>query len=161
MTVLHLIPPAEDGPVVILKTEVTDSPGFACRHREWEWWAALTMFCIGIVIWITPKTIEVGAFRYLLAMGLQTNWLWAFFLVAGIARICALIANGRVPIYGPHIRAIGCVAGALIWSAMTMALIRLTEETGTLSIGIVAWGWSTVFELRALHRALMDVGNRG
>lgn len=155
------IPKEEDGPVIVLKTEQIDYPGPACRNREWEWWAALVMSSVGITMLLTPKTIEVGAFRYLLAMGLSASWLWAFFLGVGSVRIAALIANGRLPIYGPHIRAMGCVAGALIWCAMTFALLRLTEDTGTLSIGIGAWGWATVFELRALHRALLDVGSRG
>lgn len=156
-------PPEEDGPIVMVKTEVHDNkPGRACVNREWEWWAALNMASIGLLILATPRTIELGAFRYLLFLPFITvGWLWAFFLGVGFARIVALIANGRVPVYGPHIRALGCVMGALIWSSMMMALIRLTEDTGTLSIGIGAWGWATVFELRALHRALMDVGHSG
>lgn len=155
------IPKEEDGPVVILRSEAIDSPGRNCRNREWEWWAALSLLGIAAVIAVAPKAIEVGAFRYLLALGLKTNWLWALYFSVGLARVCALYANGKIPIYGPHIRAIGCVAGAFIWSAMVVALIRLSEDIGTPSIGLVPWGLAIVFELRALHRALKDVGNSG
>lgn len=146
----------DDGPVMVIKSE--EGPGRHCSYREFEWFASIAMFSIGIVVFLTPRTIEFGAFRYLLLMGFQTSWIWPLFMAVGAIGCGALYLNGARPVYGPHIRAICCVARALLWCMMTLALLRLTEETGTLSIGIPAWGWATVFELRALHRALNDVG---
>jgi len=150
------IPTEDTGPVVVIR----EGPGPQSRNREWEWYAALNMISIGISILLTPRTLELGAFRYVLFMGVSASWVWLLFIVLGSLRVCVLFLNGMIPYYGPHIRAASCVVGAIIWSTLTLALIRLTEDTGTLSIGIGAWSWATVFELRALHRALIDVGSR-
>lgn len=144
-----------DGPVVVIRD---DGPGAQCRNREFEWYAALVLISIAASIFVTPRTIEVGAFRYLLQMGFSVDHAWVMYGIIGTTRVAVLLLNGNIPFYGPHIRAILCVISALIWGMMAVALVRLTEDTGTLSLGIGAWGWATVFELRSLHRALIDVG---
>lgn len=153
----HALPLEDEGPVMVIKSN-GDAAVAIRAQREWEWYASFVMVAIGLTIFLTPKTIELGAFRYLLWMGVEASWAWMLYIGIGLCRVVALLLNGRLPFFGPHVRAAGCAVGALIWINMTLALIRLTEDTGTLSIGIGAWGMSTIFELRALHRALIDVG---
>src|SRR5690349_21306765 len=92
----------DDGPVMVIAKE--EGPGTHCQNREFEWFASLVMVSIGVIIAITPKTIEIGAFRYLLSMKFSVGWLWLLYVSIGSAGICALLANGRIPFYGPHIR---------------------------------------------------------
>lgn len=148
------------GPTIIVRRAI-DDPGRCCCNRDFEWYAALNMVYMAFALYVTPKTIEVGAFRYMLKIVMDPGWLWLVFLAVGMVRTGALLLNGRIPFYGPHLRAVGCVLGAIVWSFMFTSLIRLTDDTSTLSIGIGAWGLACVFELKALHRALNDVGNTG
>jgi hypothetical protein len=80
-----------------------------------------------------------------------------FFLVA-IARGVALIINGRSDVYGPRVRAIGAMVGAVIWAQMLVALFGFLAETRSPpSPGIPIYFALTVCELISCYRAATDV----
>lgn len=132
-------------------------PGDKCRNRLFEWMTTGMMVGIVFTIAWTPATIQVGAFRYLLALGFTPTLLFVFFAVVGFARAASLYSNGRWPVWGPRGRAAGALLGGFIWGQMALALIFLTKDTGTLSIDIPVYVFLALGEAISCYRAAVDV----
>jgi hypothetical protein len=130
------------------------------ENRLFEWGMVFAMLLLALEIFLWPATMSESAFRYLAATISPEN-LGAFFLVIGLARGAALIINGRSNIYGPRVRAIGALAGAIIWSQMVSALLMLLTETSVPSPGIPIYLSLTICEMISSYRAATDVRNRG
>lgn len=125
--------------------------------RLFEWVTTFIMLGMAVTIILSPHTIEVGAFRYMLVVGFTPLLLGLFFAIVGGVRIMALIVNGRSGLWGPRLRAIGAILGAIIWAWMGIALVVLTNDTGTLSLGIFNWVGLTIGEVISCARAGSDV----
>lgn len=130
-----------------------------CRHRLFEWTMTVAMLGLALEIAIWPGTIGASAFRYMLQV-VGTSNLSMFFMMVGLLRIAALIANGQWPVYGPRCRAVGAGFGALIWFQMVIALLILAPTSGIPSPGIPVYLALTTGELISAYRAATDVGNR-
>lgn len=125
--------------------------------RLFEWGMAFAMLCLALQIFIWPLTLGASAFRYL-AFIVNTENVGLLFLVVAIARGVALIINGRSSVYGPRVRAMGALAGAVIWAQMDVALFILMFETNNPpSPGIPVYFALTVCELISSYRAATDV----
>lgn len=127
---------------------------FHLRIFEWTMTAGMLGLAVEMIIW--PNTIGASAFR-LMTLFLDPGLLTVFFLVAGVVRVVALIANGRWPKYGPRMRAFGAALGALIWAQMDMALLQLVPlNNGIPSPGIPIYFALTFGEIVSCYRALTD-----
>lgn len=113
------------------------------------------MVGIAICIFITPDTIKMGAFRFMTSAGLTPGMLFAFFLIGAALRMFALFANGRFK-HGSHFRAIGSGLAAFLWFHMALALVLLTETTGTLSLGIPVYFVLSFGEVVSCYRTAVE-----
>lgn len=128
--------------------------------RLFEWGMAFAMLLLALEIFIWPLTLGASAFRYL-AFVVDTENVGLLFFVVAIARGAALIINGRSSVYGPRVRAVGALAGAVIWAQMNVALFILMVETNKPpSPGIPVYFALTVCELISSYRAATDVRSR-
>jgi hypothetical protein len=127
-------------------------------HRQYplfEWATATMMIGIALCILATPKTIEMGAFRFMLNAGFTPIVAVIIFAVAGFGRMFALFANGRF-VHGAQFRAWGAVLGVFMWFHMMLALILLTVETGTLSVGIPVYAVLMFGEIVSCYRVAYE-----
>lgn len=130
---------------------------FADRKSE----LATSTMMLGLALHIAmfPDAIRASAFRHILEV-LPQAWLGVGFAVAGTGRLAALIANGRWPYYGPMLRAIGALSGALIWFQMCIALYQLVPSVGSPpSPGIPVYFVLTLLELACMYQALVAVNH--
>ncbi len=120
---------------------------------------ATTMMMLGLAVHIAiwPQSIGSSAFRFILEV-LNPAWLGIGFFAAGTLRLAALIANGAWPFYGPILRAVGALSGAMIWAQMSVALVLLIPNVGLIpSPGIPVYLVLALFELFSMYRALVLV----
>lgn len=125
--------------------------------RLFEWVTTFIMLGMAVTLFISPATIRGGAFRYMLVVGFTPLLLGLFFAIVGGLRVCALVANGRSAVWGPRLRALGAIAGAFIWAWMALALVYVSRDTGTLSLGVFNWVGLTLGEIVSCARAGWDV----
>lgn len=127
------------------------------RERLIEWGMAAVMLLLAVMIFIWPRLLAASDFRNL-ALFMPSSAIGVFFLLCGIARTIALVINGRSSVYGPRIRAWGCLGGALIWSQMLIALVMIMPENDWVpSPGIPLWLVLTFLELISAYLAATDV----
>jgi hypothetical protein len=127
------------------------------ENRLFELSSTLMMLGLALLIGIWPDAIGASAFRFMLEV-LSPAWLGGGFLMAGMTRMAALVANGYWTFYGPILRAAGALAGALIWFQMCIALMLLIPHASTPpSPGIPVYLVLTLFELFSMYRALVLV----
>lgn len=119
------------------------------ENRFSELAAALMMFGISIMVYVRPDSVDSHAFD-LIGVAIVDEFLGLTFFIVGSVRIVALVANGAWPIYGPWMRAMGALAGALIWSQMSLSLIIAGQPVPAIPIYVVL----TAAELVSIYRAL-------
>lgn len=124
--------------------------------RLFEWHAALG--CLGIaIIMISPFESRIGpAFKILYEINLHEELIGLYFLLIGIARVFALLANGHIGPLGPQIRAIGAAVGALGWVQLGTGLLLEGLAFGFASVGVVLFFNLALFDLIAAYRAGLD-----
>lgn len=104
--------------------------------------------------------LRAGSFQVLSQLGVPDVALVLFFLIFGIGRCIALYLNGRLYPYGPFLRGIGALAGALVWGQLGIALFLSLVATHTMNIGIAMYFFMTVGEMISCYRAAYDAGNK-
>jgi hypothetical protein len=129
------------------------------NNRVSEAGHSLIMVGIGLQIMAAPP---VGNYRALdlLSGFISAGSIALLFVAVGAVRMAALIANGRWPSYGPWLRAIGALVGALIWSQMFLSLIVVQPDDLT-SLNAPAYLVFTAIELISIYRALATRGGDG
>jgi hypothetical protein len=130
----------------------TSRAGKYCSNRITEWILAACMLNWGLTTFVTPLTINVGAFRYLSPEGLGIPWqLFAVVMSAtGSGWVCGLIYNGHGLPWTSRIR-FGCsLVCCLTLAYMALCLARLSPDTGTFSLGVgshALWGCGALFRV--------------
>jgi hypothetical protein len=130
------------------------------QHKQYplfEWCTTFMMIGMAVCIFLTPKTIELGAFRFMTYFGMSSLPAFALLFIAGTLRICALIANGRWQ-YGSLARLSGAILGAFFWFQLGVALVLLTQVSGTLSIGIPVYFVLMGGEIYSCYRIGLEAG---
>lgn len=122
------------------------------NNRISEAASAWIMIGLGIQIIVAPVPSDYRALDMLL-QHVSGDLIAAFFIAVGTIRIAALLANGHWPKYGPWLRSVGALAGALIWSQMFLALIVVPPDVLT-SLGAPVYFVMTGVELISIYRAL-------
>ena len=115
------------------------------------------MIGVSACVFLTPETIKLGAFRYMLTMGFDARAIYLMFGIAGWVRIFALLVNGRWPVWGPRLRALAAITGAFMWMQLSLALMAATSEQKVLFIGIPVFLALTAGEIVSCYRAGTDV----
>lgn len=129
-------------------------PGSHSVNRLIEWFFASVLVGNAIITALTFGHVQDGALKYL---NLGDATIVLFFGAFGLMRMFALHANGRWPTFGPWLRAIGSLFGALVWGNLLFALLAIYYQTGTLfRAAIVTYVCATMFELLSCHRAAND-----
>jgi hypothetical protein len=127
--------------------------------RLFEWAMSFAMVLLALETFAWPRTLEASAFHWLTA-AMPASGIGALLLLFGMARCAALITNGRSHVHGPRIRAIGALAGAVMWAQFDLALIASFTVKGPPSPGIPFWFTFTFAELYSAYRAASDVRRR-
>src|SRR5438105_2826096 len=90
--------------------------------RLFEWVMATAMILLAVQTFAWPQTLGSSAF-HLLIVTMPSKIIGVFLLLFGLARIAALLANGRSRVYGPRARAVGALAAAVLWGQFELALL--------------------------------------
>lgn len=118
------------------------------------------MLSIAITIGFYPHTISHSSFHYMLALGFEPEFLLTSFIVFGFLRGLALYVNGYWRLYGPLLRAIGCVGGAFLWFTFALSLWQTSYDTGVISLGVPVYTCLMIGEIISVLRAGTDVRPR-
>lgn len=124
--------------------------------RLFEWVMSISMVLLAIEVFVWPETLQASAFQWALLV-MSSDFVGAVMFAAGWFRILALIANGSSMVIGPRVRAIGAIAGAVMWVQFGTALVKLSIVQHYPSPGIPFWFMFTIAELRIAYRAVLDV----
>ena len=129
--------------------------------RLFEWTMTTAMILLSVEIFLWPQTLEASAFHWLVLV-LPAEIIGVVMLFVGTSRATALFINGRSILYGPRIRAVGALVGAVMWAQFDLALLMpfLMNEKAIPSPGIPFWFTFTAAELYTVYRATTDVRNR-
>jgi hypothetical protein len=134
--------------------------GPRCRNRTIEWLTSAILVSFAITTLITPATIQFGAFKYMLALGITPRLFICTCLLLGCSRLCALYYNGRGLPWTAMIRAVGSILGAITFGFMSLSLAFLTFDTGTISLGVGTHALLACAEIYSCLRAGVDANER-
>lgn len=152
-------PRLQAAPTVITSITVARRPRHG-SNRLFEWMTAAMMIGIAVTIAVSPHAVEGGGFHLMKNLGLTPMVLVVFFMIASIARAIGLYANGRWPVYGPWCRTLGAAAGAVIWAQMLLSLIKWSDQSGYVSLGVPVYLFLAMGELISCYRAASDAQSR-
>lgn len=138
--------------------QVLDYPiNLLVRHferRMTELCMATIMLGLGMLLFVSPGSLETDALRYLSQWADAAIWTVIFFS-GGIARIIALALNGHWMPQGAYVRATGAVIGAFVWAQWGAAIYAYCSANQTaVSPGVVVYFVLSVFEMISAYRAL-------
>lgn len=136
------------------------SPGPYSAHRLFEWAVAVMMVLMALTLALPGDTMERGALAPLAQAGFTEGNMAGFFGVTGALRGLALYANGNLNPQGALVRAVGAIAGAVVWGQMTLALLVDAFDAAAPSLMIPVFGTLTMFDLLSCYRARIDAGRR-
>lgn len=128
------------------------------RHFEkrlFELAMTVAMMGEGLLLLMSPRSVESSAFRFII--NVMPMWLCiVIFIGLGGARVVALILNGHWMPSGAYVRAIGAVAGAVMWGQMCASLWTFNMVADTpVSPGIPIYATLTLFEIVSMYFALV------
>lgn len=127
------------------------------ERRLFELAASIIMVAEGTLLFLSPSSLDAGAFRFL------TDWLRPescvlLFLLAGSARLLALALNGHWMPHGGWIRAFGAGVGAVMWTQLGLALWLFSKRMGVpLSLGVPMLMVLALFEIVSIYRSLHGI----
>ncbi len=139
-------------------TDMTPTMRRYIEGRLFEWVMSIAMVLLAVQTFIWPQTMAQSAFYWMVSF-IPDGFVGLFLLGIGVCRISALIANGRSMKFGPRVRAVGALAGAVMWSQFCLALAMpfLWSGRPEPSPGIPFWFMFTLAELYSAYRAAGDV----
>lgn len=129
-------------------------PQFDTRLYEWVFGASMVSF--GFAMLIVPKMLQ-GSILSILAAMFNSYMVGAIFLILGLLRMAALIANGRSMEIGPRIRSIVATICSALWMTFTLSMIRVSIDQHFPSPMVFFWGPFTLAEVYISYRAVLDV----
>lgn len=125
------------------------------QPRHYDWAAGLYILACGLVLLLPGHTFAYSpAYVSLTQYAPETTWglLWT---IVGLARIAALIVNGRAPRGSPILRALTALVGAATWSMVGAGFIVYSISSGIPSLGC-SWLILGLLDLAATMRAAVD-----
>lgn len=127
-------------------------------YRGLEWFMVGCFFGLFVEMLLVPDIILSSTFQYMV-FSRQPTWLAVTFLLLSYLRALVLILNGRSYYYGPYLRAILAMAGAILWAMMSISLLRIVidHQYLTTPVSIPIYVCLTLAELFTVYRASGDV----
>ena len=133
------------------------SPGPRCRNRALEWFTNGILLSFAFIMLVTPLSLEKGAFRYVIDIGISASVFKWSCLVFGLTTCLALYYNGRGLPWTARIRAVCAVFRAIVFGHLSLSLAYLTKDTGTISLGVGTHALLACAEIYSCLRAGADV----
>ena len=124
-------------------------------NRLFEWISTSMMLGIAGTLYLSPHSISASAFKLLLNV-LSQSVIADLFFIFGLTRIVALVANGSTPIYGPIMRALCAIGGAIMWFQLSIALFLASIGQDHVSPGVTFYFCMCVGEIISCYRAAVD-----
>jgi hypothetical protein len=115
---------------------------------------AMTVFGIMMLTW--PR-MSNGSILHLLSQYVAGEIIALTFLVTGMLRVAALIANGGSMWIGPRIRSVSAIISACMWAEFTLSMVEVSFKQGFPSPMVPFWLTFTIAELYVTYRAGLDV----
>lgn len=131
-------------------------PTYHCSNRMLEWTTSLCL--LGMAVWLTiwPHALADNSFGHVYDV-VNHDTVLAYLLFVGSFRCMALFANGRLPKWGPRVRAVGSWAGAVVWLQLATALIANSIYNSIdPSVSVLVYAGIAVAELKSTKRARSD-----
>lgn len=127
-------------------------------NRQTEWLMVGCFFGLFLEMFFSPDLASSSAFQYMWG-GHHPYWLAVVFLLTSYLRALVLILNGRSYYYGPYLRALGALTGAVLWSLLAISLIRIIMDQSypTQPISVPVYVCLVLAELFTVYRAAGDV----
>lgn len=127
------------------------------EKRFFEFATALIMLSVGLLLVLSPASLEASAMRYLLDR-ITVGHCAEVLTLSGMARVVALGLNGNWMPYGGWIRAGGAAVGSLMWGQWAAALFELHLKTGLpISPGVPVYAILSLCEVVSYFWALNGV----
>jgi hypothetical protein len=130
-----------------------------CTNRLFEWYCAVVMTQIGAYTLVTYALFSSRpelAFLAFVKLGMSTVSIGGMFLTLGVARIVALIRNGKWD-NGPLVRAVCSGIGVVLWGQLFYGIVHVLFSTGEFYLSFGVWDSMAVFEYVAFRRAIRDM----
>lgn len=124
--------------------------------RLYEWIMATAMIELGIAILTWPR-IAYGSILQVTLQYIPAPAVAFVFLVVGMSRMAALIANGNSLRIGPRIRSWCAIMTAVLWAQFAFSMGRVSIEQGFPSPMVFFWASFTFAEIYIAYRAVLDV----
>ena len=134
--------------------------GTRLSSRLQEWIPALGALAMALALIAQPNMFSIiPDFQVIASWGTERTWALASGF-AGVLRIVALAVNSRFEDsrFSPHLRALGAIVGALMWSLFMLGFILSYAVKGTSLVTVVLCGIVAVFELSNVARTSWEVG---
>jgi hypothetical protein len=130
--------------------------GLHCRNRVFEWTMAVILLLIAAWLVVWPTAMSDNSFRHIYDV-VGPEFVWIYLFIVGSFRTAALWLNGAIPKWGPRMRAVGSVAGAVVWLQFAASLlVNAMYHDIAPSISVVVYAGLAFSELRAAKRARSD-----
>jgi hypothetical protein len=124
--------------------------------RLYEWAMGLIMISLGLAMTIWPAMCRGSILQVLLAI-MPEAVAGLLFLVLGILRLFALIANGSSCVIGPRLRTTVATVASMIWTTFTLSMSEVSIKQGFPSPMVFFFSVFTLAELYVSYRAALDV----
>lgn len=111
---------------------------------------------IGLHLLMFPQVIEMETFGLLQRLVPLPAALGTVYLLFGWFRVAALVANGRIPVWGPRARMVGAAIGAAVWAQMGLGLVDLRTPPPSMMVYFLL----CIGELAATYMAAADDRSR-
>lgn len=128
----------------------------AVRYGQTRWaevWNSLTMVAVGGVL-LYPEPTFVGPQWRVIASLVTETTAGSIALLAGTARLIALVINGRRGRETSFVRTLGCVGGFFFWLACSIGFALAVPP---LNLGVVLFTIYAISELHSSGRAASDM----
>lgn len=126
------------------------------KSRALDWQLATIIIAVGSALGLPGETLAVSKMgATLLARANETQWS-AFLIFIGLARIAALIINGRWRDGSPVIRSGAAAFGAVIWSQFAVASLDVSLRGGVSNLALPVWLSLLGGDLFCMARSAVD-----
>ena len=123
------------------------------ERRQFELAMAVIMSGVGVLLFLSPASLEASYMKYLLQVMRVETCATVFFL-AGIARIVALALNGHWMPWGAYVRAGGAAVGAIMWAQWGAALLQLHFTGHPILPEVIVYSGLAFYEVISFSRSL-------
>lgn len=124
--------------------------------RLYEWVMSGSMLALGLVIIVWPKVAN-GSILNVVVSAIGGTSTALVFLIIGLLRAAALIANGQSMLIGPRIRSLSAFVASILWASVVISMAQVSVNQGFPSPMVIFFSAFTGAEVYISYRAALDV----